>query len=227
MSAGTPPVYAGGVTTRLLLPDPETVLDVKVMLERARRIEAEAAVRLQAVQTTLVLTSAALARPMTLAVRAVALGAPAEVDVVVSASAVLDRVARLAANPLAPRELEIPPVQVRAPWAGTTPPRSGWKLQGEIPVGQVRRSAADGVAAVASGVPAGAGGAAVTALRERVWGRPLSQEVTAPASLAFAAESMGFLGPDDTELARLFTAGPWTRLALARGQCLTRRPLLG
>lgn len=210
--------------SEVVLPDLQRALDLRVMVERARRLEAEAAVRLQSFGSTLVVTTGVLARPTTLALRAIELARPAEVDVVVSGASVLDRLARMTAE--GETTLTMPPVQVQAAWAGITPPRTGWVPVAELTVGRLRDRAAEGVAEVAAGVPDVAGGAAVTALRERVWSRQLSDDVAAPAALALAADGMGFLGPDDDATGRVVRHGSWTRLALPRGQCLTRASLL-
>ena len=210
------------------LPDQQTALDLKVMLERARRLDDDAAVRLQTFGTTLVVTVGILSRPTTLAVRAHLLPHPAEtaVDTVVAAAALLDRLARLVGN-TEDRSLTMPPVEVRAAWVGVSPPQHDWVHAADISVGELRRRASQGIAEVAAGVPDVAGSAAVTGLRERVWRRPLSEDLPAPAVLAFAADSMGFLGADDTESARVLQHGSWARLALRRGHCLTRDSLLG
>jgi hypothetical protein len=68
----------------------------------------------------------------------------------------------------------------------------------------------------------------VTALRARVWGRPLVDDDPAtaglPAGVAYAAAALGFL--DGDEPAAVFRCGPWWRMTTGRGHVLARRPAL-
>ena len=60
---------------------------------------------------------------------------------------------------------------------------------------------------------------AVTALRQRVWGRPTTTTPPVPAGSAFAAYALGFLtgGP-----VRVFAHGRWTGVATDAGHVLVR-----
>jgi hypothetical protein len=98
---------------------------------------------------------------------------------------------------------------------------------GTVGAEALQRTASEGIAEVADGTPDGAGAHAVTALRERVWGRLVgadgagSLEPEYPAALAFAAYALGFLAPG-TE-STIATNGRWTRLTTPAGHTLTRR----
>ncbi|MWJ42209.1 hypothetical protein DOU18_11100, partial [Clavibacter michiganensis subsp. michiganensis] len=85
---------------------------------------------------------------------------------------------------------------------------------------------------VAAAVPSGIGEQIVSRVRGEVWGRPVEGAPDVVAGGAFAAYSLGFLGPDPAPDAEqddaeapvaVFRAGPWTRLTTARGHVLVRR----
>ena len=59
----------------------------------------------------------------------------------------------------------------------------------------------------------------MTALRQRVWGRPTATTPPVPSGSAFAAYALGFLtgGP-----VRVFAHGRWTRLSTDAGHVLVR-----
>ena len=232
---------SGVVVSELVLADAESLQDLGRYAARARALDAEGAVRLQAVGVVLaswvgVLPGSGLmGAGTTIGLRTSALAVPAELDVVVPLAAVSDRVARPGERAVLP----VPPMTVSAAWAAVSPPRSGWQPVGTVTAEALQRTASDGIAEVADGTPDGAGSHAVTALRARVWGRMVSAadggdagvagEVGGgleggagfPAALAFAAYALGFLTPG-TE-STLATNGRWTRLTTAAGHALTRR----
>ncbi|KGN39185.1 hypothetical protein [Knoellia subterranea] len=213
------------VVTELVLADSESLQDLGRYAARARALDADGAVRLQAVGPVLaswvcVLPGAGLmGTGTTLGLRTSALAEPAELDVVVPLAAVSDRVAR----PGERASLPVPPMNVTVPWAAVSPPRSGWEPVGVVTSEALQRTASDGIAEVASGTPDGAGAHAVAALRTQVWGRVLEAtdgEPELPAALAFAAYALGFLTPGTQ--ATLARSGRWTRLTTAAGHALTR-----
>ncbi|WP_404381709.1 hypothetical protein LL946_14160 [Knoellia locipacati] len=236
---------SGVVVSELVLADAESLQDLGRYAARARALDADGAVRLQAVGAVLaswvgVLPGTGLmGTGTTIGLRTTALALPAELDVVVPLAAVSDRVARPGERAVLP----VPPMTVSAAWAAVSPPRSGWQVIGTVSAEALQRTASEGIAEVADGTPEGAGSHAVTALRERVWGRVVSarEGVGAvvesetpgtgnstgepgpeyPAALAFAAYALGFLTPG-TE-STLATNGRWTRLTTPAGHALTRR----
>ncbi|KGN34765.1 hypothetical protein N802_01530 [Knoellia sinensis KCTC 19936] len=192
---------------------------------RARALDADGAVRLQAIGPVLAAWvgvlpgSGLMGTGTTIGLRTSALAEPAELDVVVPLAAVSDRVARLGERAVLP----VPPMTMSAAWAAVSPPRSGWVTVGPVASETLQHTASEGIAEVASGTPDGAGAHAVTALRERVWGRvvPASEgELGFPAALAFAAYALGFLTPGAEST--IATNGRWTRLSTAAGHALTR-----
>ncbi|CAN7381271.1 hypothetical protein [Knoellia sp. LjRoot47] len=226
------------VVSELVLADAESLQDLGRYAARARALDADGAVRLQAVGPVLaswvgVLPGSGLmGTGTTVGLRTSALAVPAELDVVVPLAAVSDRVARPGERAVLP----VPPMTVSAAWAAVSPPRSGWQVVGSVGSEALQRVASEGIAEVADGTPDGAGSAAVATLRERVWGRMVSAVDGAdvreagtgsqggaayPAALAFAAYALGFLtlGGEST----LATNGRWTRLTTQAGHALTRR----
>ncbi len=220
------------VVSELVLADAESLQDLGRYAARARALDADGAVRLQAVGNVLaswvgVLPGSGLmGTGTTIGLRTSALAVPAELDVVVPLGAVSDRVARPGERAVLP----VPPMTVSAAWAAVSPPRSGWQVVGTVSAEALQRTASEGIAEVADGTPDGAGSAAVAALRERVWGRVVSgadgdggggDGPTYPAALAFAAYALGFLtqGSEST----MATNGRWTRLTTPAGHALTRR----
>ncbi|GAA4125607.1 hypothetical protein GCM10022415_32680 [Knoellia locipacati] len=230
------------MVSELVLADAESLQDLGRYAARARALDADGAVRLQAVGSVLaswvgVLPGSGLmGTGTTVGLRTSALAVPAELDVVVPLAAVSDRVARPGERAVLP----VPPMTVSAAWAAVSPPRAGWQVVGSVDSEALQRVASEGIAEVADGTPDGAGSAAVAALRERVWGRMVPVDGSAPdgadvreagtgpeggtaypAALAFAAYALGFLtlGGEST----LATNGRWTRLTTQAGHALTRR----
>jgi hypothetical protein len=208
------------------LADGDTVADLTTYLARARTLEDDGAVRLQAHGRSLAVWVGVLkGRGVTgqgtvLGLRVVGLSEAAEVDDVVPLSAVTDRLARMRdAGSVA---LQMPPMTRRTSWAAISPPRSGWAPLGEVPVTGLNETAQDGIAEIAQGAPEGSGAAAVESLRQRVWARSLPAAGGAdglPAGVAFGAYALGFLVG---EFAQVFGAGRWFRVTTPAGHVLVR-----
>ncbi|PRY61377.1 hypothetical protein BCF74_106129 [Knoellia remsis] len=231
---------SGGAPAELVLADAESLQDLGRYAARARALDADGAMRLQAVGPVLAAWvgvlpgSGVLGSGTTVGLRTSALAEPVSLDVVVPLAAVSDRVARPGERAVLP----VPPMTVTAPWTAVSPPRSGWEPMGSVSSDALRRNAVDGIAEVAAGTPDGAGAAAVATLRQRVWGRPMTGVVTpaaadegrmgggaddageVPAALAFAAYALGFVVADGE--ATLARNGRWFRLTTLAGHALTR-----
>lgn len=152
---------------------------------------------------------------------AVPAGAVSEdgLDVTVSGRALLDRIARMASDELL---LDVPDTVVTASWAGVLPPVTGWEAAGVVDATSLATVAAEGIERVASVLPDNPGDALVRKVRAEVWGNEIAPGL--PASVAFAAETMGFLrGESHARLAKTLT---WTMVSTSRGQVLVRS-LLG
>jgi hypothetical protein len=209
--------------SELHLADAEALADLGTYVARARTLDAEGAVRLQATGTALaayvgVLPGQGLMKQgAVIGMRVMPLAEPAELDVTVPLAGITDRLARH--EPGAVATLPVPPTTVSAGWAAMAPPRSGWEPVGELLPEELRAAAAAGIAEIAQGSPEGAGAHAVATLRQSVWGRNTPTTPPVPAGAAFAAYALGFLvdGP-----VRVFAHGRWTRVSTLAGHVLVR-----
>lgn len=226
----------------LLIPVDLTALqDWKTLVSRAAHADDDAAVRMAVANDVLVLTVAPLhphglgdRMPLVLGMRMLRITTQAMdgLDVVVDARALLDRFARLEADGESVRGISIPPAEVRASWAGISPPRGPWEPLGTVSVGSLRGVAEDGIEEVARGTPERAGSHAVDSLRKQVWSRtalevgytPESSDAEhsqpIPAGAAFGAYVLGFLPSDGA--AHVLRSGVWTRLSMPGGHVLVR-----
>ncbi len=209
--------------SELHLADAEALADLGTYVARARTLDAEGAVRLQAAGTALaayvgVLPGQGLMKHgAVIGMRVMPLAEPAELDVTVPLAGITDRLARH--EPGAVATLPVPPTTVSAGWAAMAPPRSGWEPVGELRPEDLRSAAAAGIAEIAQGSPEGSGAHAVAALRQSVWARDTPTTPPVPAGAAFAAYALGFLvdGP-----VRVFAHGRWTRVSTVAGSVLVR-----
>jgi hypothetical protein len=210
------------VSERLTFPDPQAAADLLTFASRASRLGDEA-VRLQAADGMLLVTSAPLAprglldaTPTVLGLRVMHVDPEVECDLVVTASeltAALDDASAVS----------LPATAVTATWAGITPPRSGWEERGSLPAATVAARAQYGIAAVADQVPTDAGEDAVRAVRAEVWGASDDALDGLPLGVSFAAFALGFIAGEEDAVVR--TVGPWTRVSFARGHVLARRSI--
>lgn len=203
----------------LLFPDPHSARDVLTFAGRAAPLS-DGALRLRARAGTLAMSAAALApaqlgeqTPTILGMRFVAIDPELECDLTISASS-------LTADPERPEALLLPDAAVSAPWAGVSPPRSGWSSARTVPASVVAARAQWGMAAVAHQVPAAAGEEIVHRVRAEVWGQPDADLADLPRGVAFAASTLGFVQGEEDAMIR--HSGVWTRLSLSRGHVLVR-----
>ena len=207
----------------LRFPDAEALADLGTFVARARSLDAEGAIRLQAHGLALaayvgVLPGRGLmAEGAVLGMRVMPLAEPADLDTTVPLAGVTDRLARTGTADA--RTLDVPPTTVSAGWAAVAPPRSGWERVGDLGADVLKAVATHGIEEIAQGAPSGSGGHAVTSLRERVWSRPTDTVPPVPAGAAFAAYALGFLGQGS---AAVFMHGRWTRLSTEAGHVLLR-----
>lgn len=142
----------------------------------------------------------------------------ASVDALVETRAVLDRLSR-AVN-LDERKLEIPVTQPRAPWAGSTPPRSGWVPVADFPSAKFVDIARAGIDEVAAAN--GLGTNIVTEVRRTVWSRLVNDTPGVVSGLAFASFGLGFVVDGDDDDVRVTSNGAWFRATTRRGIVLAR-----
>ena len=208
--------------TELRFPDAETQADLGTFVARAKAVDPDGAIRLQAHGHTLaayvgVLPGTGLmADGAVIGLRTMPLAEDAQVDVTVPLAAVSDRLARRDPTPA----LSLPPVSVSAAWAAVAPPRRGWERVGAVASDIVNAVAREGIQEIAEGAPQGAGGHAVTALRQQVWRRSTATTPPFPAGGAFAAYVLGFTPPGSE--VTVFAHGRWTRLTTPVGHILVR-----
>lgn len=214
---------------------PEEASDLSTLLSRARSLDPDAAVRLQGFDHALAAwipvihpTGLLDRSPVVLGLRGLALARPADLDITVSASAVLDRLAR--ATPAGQDGsvwISAPPQEVAAPWAGIVAPRGGWSASGVVSAQHVRDVARDGVRRVADAVPTDSGAAVVSRVRAHVWGTssgwgPLELP-DVPDGAAFGLDVLGFLPPGEFDVnVAVEQTGQWLRLSTGIGHVLVK-----
>ena len=221
----------------LRLVDTAALADLGTYAARARAIDVDGAMRLQATGRVLaawvgVLQGAGiLAEGTVLGLRTFALAEPVEVDAVVPLGAVADRTAHHTAD----TDLPLPPTRALAAWAAVTPPRGPWEPAGTLPGDLLANVAREGVSEVADAVRER--GAAAGFVRDRVWARDVREaagphpdllvadgapttEATVRAGGAFAAYALGFLAPGQP--VQVLRSNRWTRLTAPGGHVLMR-----
>lgn len=216
----------------LTFPDGETLADLGTYVSRARSLDADGAIRLQAVGDVLaawvcVVPGQGLMRSgLVLGLRTMRLAGQHQLDTTVPLAGLTDRFARRAATGDSGPSLPVPPTEVSPQWAGVLPPRSGWEPAGSVPVAALLAAADQGIEEVALGSPEGAGAAAVAMLRAQVWAREVLDEggtgTGAPAGAGLAVKVLGFAGPGDGQEATVHRSGAWTRVSLPAGHVLSR-----
>lgn len=202
--------------------DPDAAADALTFAGRASRT-GDGLVRLLAREGTLAMTAAPLApsglldpTPTVLTLRALPVDAELACDLVVEAAA-------LRSVDDDPSALSLPESARSAAWAGVSAPRSGWEELEPIGSATLAARAQWGIAAVAETLPADPGEDVVRSVRASVWGAPDAELGDLPRGAAFAAFAMGFIVGQES--ARVLVCGTWTRITLARGHVLVRRPV--
>jgi hypothetical protein len=225
------------VTGVLRLSDPQSLADLGRFASRARAVDDEGAMRLQASGSVLAAWvgvlpgTGILAEGTVLGLRTFALAEPSEVDVTVPLAAVTDRTARGAGS-----DLPLPPTRAVAAWSAVTPPRGPWEPAGELPGDLLAAVARAGLAEVSDAVRER--GAAAGLVRDRVWARDVLEASGPHPDLlgadggvpvagaavrsggAFAAYALGFLAPGLP--VQVFRSNRWTRLSAPGGHVLVR-----
>ncbi len=229
----------------LVFGDVEALQDLGTFVARAKALDADGGIRLQARGQVLaawiqVLPGhGMLGSGLVLGLRVMTLEGDHDVDVTVPLAAVSDRLARRAATADVSAILSLPPMTLDAPWSAITPPRAGWVSVGSIADDDLLDAARAGIESVAQGTPPGAGAAAVASLRARVWGALLpiadaepeertpttpgperSAYAGLPTGAGLAAYALGFAAPGERSVVRAH--GAWSRVSSRSGEILTR-----
>lgn len=211
------------------LADRATMLDLQAYLTRAKRLDPDGMVRVRAFGNVLACYVAPIFAgslmekgPTVLGLRTSELLEDAEVDIVVSIAAVLDRLATLAVNDenWKGKYKVVLPEPARAPWAGVSPPRSGWELVGEVPEELLTEIAKTGIAEVAESIPESVGGPIAARIRGEIWGRSMQFDSNVPTGAAFVAAGLGFL--TENEVVPVYETQGWIRLSPMNGHILSK-----
>ncbi len=229
-----PVLPTGDAAGELRFAEVEALQDLSTYVARARSLDAEGAIRLQARGTVLAAWvqvlpgQGLLGAGLVLGLRVMQLDGAHDLDVTVPLGAVSDRLARRQSTGDVSATLSVPPMTVAPAWAAISPPLSGWQHSGGVADDVLLDAAHEGIEAVAQGTPPGAGAAAVATLRSRVWGQILpvvSEEAEEPSSgvpagTGLAAYALGFAVPGQSS--QVLRRGPWMRVRLRNGEILAR-----
>lgn len=211
------------MTDQLVFASAQARDDLGRFASRARSLDADGAMRLQAVGSVLAAWVGVLdgrgilGEGAVLGLRTMALATPATADVIVPLAAVTDRTAR--GNDAV---FDLPPTRALAAWTAITPPRAGWEPVGTVDADDLAEAGQQGIAEVSEAIETR--GAAAGLVRDAVWSRTIAEsseggpELSAGAALG--ALSLGFLTPGaQVALAR---HGSWLRLTCPGGFILCR-----
>ena len=209
--------------------DRASMLDLQAYLTRAKRLDPDGMVRIRAFGKVLACYVAPIFAgslmekgPTVLGLRTSELAEDAEVDTIVPITAVLDRLAALVANDenWKGEYHVVVPDSVRAPWAGVSPPRSGWELVGEVQESVLTEIAQAGIAEVADSLPESVGGPIAARIRGEIWGRSMQFDSNVPTGAAFVAAGLGFL--TENEVVPIYETQGWIRLSPMNGHILSK-----
>ncbi len=208
------------------LQDRQSVEDLEAYLLRAKRLDTTGLVRFRAFGDVLAAYVAPIFAgslmdngPTVLGLRTTELAEPSELDAVVPIANVLDRIAKLLADNPRKFVLELPDT-LKTPWAGISPPRTGWEPLIEIPEAELTQLAKDGIAEVADTLPEAVGGPIAARIRGEIWGRQMKFGSRIPTGAAFVAAGLGFL--TENEMVQVYQAQGWVRLSSEHGHVLAK-----
>jgi hypothetical protein len=208
--------------------DEQTALDLKAYLTRAKKMDQKGAVRLRAFGNLLTAYVAPLFTgnilddgPTVLGLRTMELKSETEVNILVPIQAVLDRLAFELDKPATETRFVFDMVSSeRVPWAGVSPPRTGWVEAASLAEYMLTNVAKKGIAEVAETIPESVGGPIAARIRAEVWGRAIDLDSKVPAGAAFAAAGLGFLVKDSD--VPVFHSQGWVRLSTEFGHVLSK-----
>lgn len=224
---------AATVSAEITFVDAASLSDLGRYASRARALDEEAVVRLQAhpgggsgqvlaAYVGVLPGSGLLGEGLVLGLRTFEIEAGHEdLDVFVPVAAITDRTAR---NP-GSRVLPVPPVQVHPTWASITPPRTGWEYAGRADADDLAAVARNGLEEVSAAVRER--GAAAGFTKQQVWAATVTFNSDDPAAaldldagVALAAYALGFLTPGGE--VQVFRTNRWTRVSGPGGHVLAR-----
>lgn len=208
--------------------DPQLMDDLGRYATRAKALDDEAGVRLQATPgpdgravlaawVGVLPGSGILGEGLVLGLRTFALATPVHLDITVPAKVITDRTARGGSR------LALPPVQVAPDWTAITPPRSGWEYAGLADGDDVAEVARQGLEEVSAAVKERGVAAGLT--KQQVWARSVTYtrpegSLELAAGVALAAYALGFLTPGAP--VQVYRTNRWTRVTGPGGHVLAR-----
>lgn len=211
--------------------DEPTAKDLRSYLTRAKKMDPSGAVRLRAFGNLLTAYVAPLYSgnilddgPTVLGLRTMELKSEAEISLLVPIQAVLDRLA-FSFDEMANKKADdwfrfSMDSTERVPWAGISPPRTGWEQSESVPESRLTEIARKGITEVAETIPESVGGPIAARIRAEVWGRAIDPNSMVPAGAAFVAAGLGFLTRD--EEVGVFKSQGWVRLSSTFGHVLAK-----
>jgi hypothetical protein len=208
--------------------DEQTAKDLQAYLTRAKKMDPKGVVRLRAFGALLTAYVAPLFTgniledgPTVLGLRTMELKSETEINILVPIQVVLDRIAFELEKPETAERFVFDMVSSeRVPWAGVSPPRTGWVEAGFLAEHMLTNVARRGIAEVAETIPESVGGPIAARIRAEVWGRAIDLESKVPAGAAFAAAGLGFLVKDED--VPVFHSQGWVRLSTEFGHVLSK-----
>jgi hypothetical protein len=235
------------MTNSFVLPTNADVLDLAKYLDRAKRMDANGAVRLRAYGDVLTAYVAPIFSgeyeedaPLVLGLRTLQLAEATEFDLTFSIADLIEKVQVVASGEvqeeslsLADRLLNLSGKNqtkqnhitldlelMKVSWSTETPTRTGWELGGEIPESQLTEIARKGIAEVTETLPASVGGPIAARVRSEIWGRAFDYKYPMPMGSAFVAAGLGFLS--EGEIVPWYVSGDWVRLSSEHGHVLAK-----
>lgn len=206
--------------TTLVPAQPGGVADLGAFAQRVAKFEPEAVVRL--VSSGSVAGCFAETPFDVLALRAVSVAEPLDVDVVLEAATLAARAAGVRGA------VELPPALPALRWTSSLPPRAGFTELTRLSLEQVRRRVDRSVEefrhrapGATEGLALREGRSALEGLAAELWDDELAEGVS--LRLAHAASSYGFL--DGSGEVVLRSNGPWRRLDAPNGTIVARAGL--
>ena len=159
--------------------------------------------------------------PTVLGLRTMELKGETEMNILVPIQSVLDRLALELEKP-SDKERFVFDMQSteRVPWAGVSPPRTGWVEAATLSEHMLTNVAKRGIAEVAETIPESVGGPIAARIRAEVWGRAIDLDSKVPAGAAFAAAGLGFLVKDKD--VPVFHSQGWVRISSEYGHVLSK-----
>jgi hypothetical protein len=235
------------MSASFVLPEADDLVDLGRYLDRAKRMDANGAVRLRAYGDVLTVYVAPIfagdyleSGTLVLGLRTLALAQPTEFDLTVKIADLSESVQALIKGEVIEEQLSLadrltnlnskkqPTANevfinqelVDVAWSTETPTRTGWVLGGEIAETELTEIARKGIAEVTETLPSSVGGPIAARVRSEIWSKAFDYKLPIPMGAAFAAAGLGFL--TEGELVPWYVSGDWIRLSSLNGHVLAK-----